>query len=90
MGKDMCSMTMQILSGEEAFCSETIVCKRRTNLVPPNAVEKDRFGNPIDPLKAKLEVDPSNFIDLSSETIMPVFNENSFVFFLETEDFIKG
>jgi hypothetical protein len=53
-------------------------------------VDKDRFGNLLDPLKHKMQVDPSQFINLSSKTIMPVFNENSFVFFLKTEDFIKN
>ena len=88
LGSEYCLFTLQIILNEEAYCSENILSSKKTNLIPPTKIDKDRFGNLIDPLKHKMTIDPSNFIDLSSNTIMPVFNENSFIFFLNPKDFI--
>lgn len=90
MGKDYCMLLLQIGLYKEAYCSENIVCSKKTNLVPPTVVEKDRFGNPIDPVLHKLNVDPAKFIDLSAQTIMPVFNENSFIFLLDSSLYLEN
>jgi len=37
-----------------------------------------------------MSFDPKNIIDLSAETIMPIFNENTFVFFLDTALFLQN
>ena len=37
-----------------------------------------------------MKLDPSKFVDLSSKTIMPVFNENDFLFKIERREFEKG
>ena len=90
MGKDYCMLLLQIGLFKEAFCSENIVCSKQTNLVPPTVIQKDRFGNPIDPVAHKLNIDPAKFIDLSQKTIMPVFNENSFIFLLDSSLFMES
>ena len=90
MGEDYCLLTLQIIVNQEAYCSENILCFKNTRLIPETKFEKDRFGNLLDPIKHRFIVDPSKFIDLSSKTIMPIFNENSFVFFLETKEFMQS
>lgn len=75
-------MTLQIILNEEAFCSENILCTKNTQLIPERVVPKDRFGQVIESEKRRLDFDPTKIVDISKNTIMPVFNENSFVFFM--------
>ena len=37
-----------------------------------------------------MKIDPNKFIDLSKKSVMPVFNENSFVFNMTTKDYVEG
>ena len=37
-----------------------------------------------------MKIDPSKFIDLSSKTIMPVFNENDFLFKIDEDAYSGG
>ena len=65
INKEYCALTMQIIVGKEAFCSESILASRNTNLVEALKIERDRFGHPLDPLLEKMTIDPAKFIDLS-------------------------
>lgn len=81
---------MNVRLNDEEFCSENILASQNSKMVEAPIVERDRFGNVLDPLKQKLQFDPSKFVDLSKKTIMPVFNENTFIFTLPTKEFIQN
>lgn len=73
----------------ESYCSEYVVCSKRTNLIPEKVYKLDKFGSPVEPLD-NFAVDPAKFIDLSSSTIMPIFNENNFIFDISREQYVEG
>ena len=89
MEKGYCLLQLTISLNKEPYCSEYIVCSKRTNLIPEKIYKIDKFGSPIEPLD-NFSIDPSKFIDISANTIMPIFNENNFIFDISQQQYIEG
>ena len=89
MDKGYCLLQLTIQLNGEPYCSEQIVCSKRTNLIPEKIYNLDKFGNPTEPID-NFVIDPAKFIDLSSSTIMPIFNENNFIFEVSHEQYVEG
>jgi hypothetical protein len=79
MDQGYCLLQLTVQLHGESYCSEYIVCSKRTNLIPAKIYNLDKFGNPTEPID-NFAFDPAKFIDISSSTIMPIFDENDFVF----------
>ena len=90
MGRDYCLLTLQITLNQEAYCSENVICSRRTDLIPEQFVERDMYGEPLDKVQQRFNKDPSSFINLSHQTIMPIFNESNFIFYINQQDFLEN
>ena len=44
-GKDYCLMQLQVTMNRDTFLSETLVCSKRTKLIPDQIIPLDKYGN---------------------------------------------
>ena len=75
LGKDYCLLQAKFEFDGFLYQSEPLITQKKTGIVKSEDIDLDYLGNPV----KNRTFDPSQLIDASSGTIMPIFQKATFV-----------
>ena len=75
LGKDYCLLQAKFEFDGFLYQSEPLIAQKKTGIVKSEDIDLDYLGNPV----KNRTFDPSQLIDASSGTIMPIFQKATFV-----------